>query len=334
LALEDKISVVVCTYNQEQTIGRALDSILCQRCEWPIEILIGEDASTDNTGAICHDYATRYPDIVRLFSRPQNWGLVRNYYDCLHEARGKYIADLAGDDEWCDPQKLSKELHLHETHPEVVLVHTDYRLRYAESGRLDLAPFYPYPKGITEGKNLTTYILTQMERPVVHLCTAMYRTEVYRACYEAYPPLFDHKKYRCEDLQLCALLSQRGSFAYIDSVTLNYSIAPSISNTYDDAKQFAFVKQATQLSYDLQQALQLPNDSTLRHYFSLRIHALMMHAFRAHRPELRQEVLTCAEQWGAKLFFKTKIISWLTSTELLWRCSLLLRKQVFQLLRH
>ena len=129
MILEDKISVIVCTYNQQQTIARALDSILRQRCVWPIEIIIGEDCSTDKTQEICADYASRYPDIIRLISNPKNKGLLNNYYDCLLEARGKYIADLAGDDEWCDPRKLEKERLLLEEHPDVVLVHTDYRLR-------------------------------------------------------------------------------------------------------------------------------------------------------------------------------------------------------------
>ena len=80
--MEEMISVVVVTYNQEKTIARTLDSILCQRCHLPIEIVIGEDASTDNTRAICEDYAKRYPQI-RLFSNPQNKGVADNYIDCL-----------------------------------------------------------------------------------------------------------------------------------------------------------------------------------------------------------------------------------------------------------
>ena len=41
--MEEMISVVVVTYNQEKTIGRTLDAILCQKCHLPIEIVIGED---------------------------------------------------------------------------------------------------------------------------------------------------------------------------------------------------------------------------------------------------------------------------------------------------
>ena len=50
--MEDKISVIVATYNQEDTIARTLDSILMQRCHLPIEIVVGEDCSTDSTRTV------------------------------------------------------------------------------------------------------------------------------------------------------------------------------------------------------------------------------------------------------------------------------------------
>ena len=98
--MEDKISVIVTTYNQEDTIGRTLNSILAQKCHLPIEIIIGEDCSTDNTRSVCKDYAQRYPQIIRLMPKAENKGIQNNYYDCLLECKGKYIADCAGDDFW------------------------------------------------------------------------------------------------------------------------------------------------------------------------------------------------------------------------------------------
>ena len=67
--MEDKISVIVTTYNQEDTIGRTLNSILAQKCHLPIEIIIGEDCSTDNTRSVCENYAQRYPHIIRLMPK-------------------------------------------------------------------------------------------------------------------------------------------------------------------------------------------------------------------------------------------------------------------------
>lgn len=328
------ISVVVCTYNQEKTIAKTLDSILRQKCSWPIEILIGEDCSSDHTLQICQEYAQRYPDTIRLFANQYNKGLLDNYYDCLLQVRGKYIADLAGDDEWCDPCKLESQRLLLEEHPDVVLVHTDYRLRDEASGQLHFPPYTQYPLKYMDGKQLTVPILTQTRRPVVHLCTAMYRTEAFQKCYEKYTDLFRNHLYPCEDLQLCALLSRMGRFAYINNISLNYSAGVSISKTKDEANQFDFVRRCTQLTYDLQQRLQIPMDKRMQDFYCYRIFAMLMHAFRAHDPSLREETRKYAQQWQVHQEFRTSAVAFLTSNDLLWRISLFLRKQLFKLHRN
>ena len=66
------ISVIVATYNQETTIARTLDAILRQQCHLPIEIVIGEDCSTDLTPQICDDYAQRYPSQIRVIHNAHN----------------------------------------------------------------------------------------------------------------------------------------------------------------------------------------------------------------------------------------------------------------------
>ena len=122
--MEDKISVIVATYNQEETIARTLDSVLMQQCHVPIEIILGEDCSTDGTLAVCQHYANEHPDVIRLIANKQNKGLVDNYFDCILAAQGKYIADCAGDDFWTDPLKLEKEVCVMEQHPNVTMALT------------------------------------------------------------------------------------------------------------------------------------------------------------------------------------------------------------------
>ena len=85
------VSVIVLTYNQKNTVARALDSVLCQQCDFSYEILIGDDASSDGTQAILSEYANKY-DNITLFAREQNVGVTRNAYDTLMQAKGKYIA--------------------------------------------------------------------------------------------------------------------------------------------------------------------------------------------------------------------------------------------------
>ena len=118
------VSVIVCTYNQEQYIAQTLDSILMQQCDFDIEVLVGEDCGTDNTRRICEEYAQKYPQ-VRLLDRPHNMGKQRNFFDALCQARGKYVSMCDGDDYWQDELMLQKEVDYLESHPECVIVYHD-----------------------------------------------------------------------------------------------------------------------------------------------------------------------------------------------------------------
>lgn len=103
------ISVVVATYNHESYVIECLDSILHQNCNVPFEVIIGDDASTDNTQSICIQYQQKYPEQVSCILQEHNKGLLNNYADLLELCRGKYIAQCAGDDYWCDSSKLQKQ---------------------------------------------------------------------------------------------------------------------------------------------------------------------------------------------------------------------------------
>lgn len=100
------VSVLVLTYNHERYISEALESILMQNVDFRYEILIGDDASTDNTVEILLRYKRKYPDIIKLFLNKINLGATHNAYNILKEARGYYLATCEGDDYWTDKKKL------------------------------------------------------------------------------------------------------------------------------------------------------------------------------------------------------------------------------------
>ena len=83
------VSVIVLTYNHEKYIKEALDSILMQKVNFDYEILIGDDASSDNTVKILKKYQNRYPNIIRLFLNKINLGGTYNAYNVLINAKGK-----------------------------------------------------------------------------------------------------------------------------------------------------------------------------------------------------------------------------------------------------
>lgn len=144
-----KISVAIITYNQQDTIAQTLDSVLCQRGDFDLELVIGEDASTDGTLSICQDYAHRYPEQIILLSGEQNMGIMGNSTRTLRACTGDYVNMLAGDDYWCDDHKLDKQLRYMREHPEFGVVSTDgYRL-LVKTGKLveGLPPLDPVPDG-------------------------------------------------------------------------------------------------------------------------------------------------------------------------------------------
>lgn len=115
------ISVLMLAWNHELYIAQAIESILNQRCDFSLEIIIGEDRSRDRTREVCEDYQRRFPGKIRLIVSDGNVGMHRNFARIWHRARGKYIAFLEGDDYWIDDKKLSKQVALMEDHPDYTL---------------------------------------------------------------------------------------------------------------------------------------------------------------------------------------------------------------------
>ena len=104
------VSVVVITYNHEKYIRKCLDSILMQNLDFPFEIIIGDDRSTDQTPDIITEYKEKYPHIIKPNLRTINVGASKNQYDCFLRCNGDYIAILDGDDFWTDKLKLKIQI--------------------------------------------------------------------------------------------------------------------------------------------------------------------------------------------------------------------------------
>jgi len=120
------VSVCVQTYQHASFIRECLDGILMQQTDFPFEILLGEDESSDGTREICIEYAEKHPDKIRLFlhSRANNIAINGNptgrfnFMHNLFSARGRYIAICEGDDYWIDSFKLQKQVDFLEANPD------------------------------------------------------------------------------------------------------------------------------------------------------------------------------------------------------------------------
>ncbi len=118
---EIKLSVIFITYNHEKYVEKALRSVCEQETEFPFEVVVGEDCSTDSTREILRRVADEYPGRVRLLFREKNFGRpTLNVYNTTMECRGEYLAYLEGDDYWTDKHKLQKQVTFLEEHPEYI----------------------------------------------------------------------------------------------------------------------------------------------------------------------------------------------------------------------
>ncbi len=101
-----KLSVLVVCYNQEKFIAQALESILMQQTNFPFEVVIADDYSTDGTVAVAHSLLKSSTIDYRVLPSDQNLGLSLNYQRGFTACRGEYIAVLEGDDYWISTNHL------------------------------------------------------------------------------------------------------------------------------------------------------------------------------------------------------------------------------------
>lgn len=116
------VSICCITYNHAQFIRKCLDGFLMQQTDFPIEILIHDDCSTDGTTEIIREYEAKYPDLIFPLYEEENQyqqgkAAEIDFYN-YRRARGKYIAYCEGDDYWTDPLKLQKQVDFMEANPE------------------------------------------------------------------------------------------------------------------------------------------------------------------------------------------------------------------------
>lgn len=117
-----EVSIVCAAYNQEQYIREALDGFLAQETSFPFEIVIHDDASTDQTAEIIRYYAARYPEIVKPIYQKENQYSRGGFKPSIYAAgfaRGRYIALCEGDDFWICNEKLQVQFDAMERHPEI-----------------------------------------------------------------------------------------------------------------------------------------------------------------------------------------------------------------------
>ena len=159
------VSVICTTYNHEKYIRKCLDGFIMQETDFPYEVLVHDDASTDNTASIVREYEKLYSDIIKPIYQTENQyskGRLITRDIVFPKCKGKYIALCEGDDYWTDPLKLQKQVTALETHPDCFMcVCKAERVSEDESEILGYYPGFPLNESVIESDRFLNIIFKE-----------------------------------------------------------------------------------------------------------------------------------------------------------------------------
>lgn len=183
MTIEDNdivVSVIMITYNHEKYIRQAIDGVTMQKTNFRYELLVGDDASTDDTQEIIKELAQKNPDIIKPILRDKNMGAVLNFSDLLERSKGKYVAICDGDDFWTCDCKLQKQVNFLESHAEYTICCHPVLQIYDDKSQPDvvLHPLILAGKDAEKRGNLNIHDLIRMN--TVASLSTMYRWGIER----------------------------------------------------------------------------------------------------------------------------------------------------------
>ena len=147
------VSVWCTTYNHFSYIRDALDSFISQQTNFPYEIIVHDDCSTDGTAEILQEYQSKYSEIIKPIFEKENLyskgiPFARDIFK--KNMNGKYVAVCDGDDFWCNPLKIQRQFDYMEAHKDCsLMMHNGYFLN-AKNNRKKLINPYPTTEILTE----------------------------------------------------------------------------------------------------------------------------------------------------------------------------------------
>jgi glycosyltransferase involved in cell wall biosynthesis len=211
---EPLVSICCITYNHENYIRDCIEGFLMQKTTFPIEIIIHDDASTDNTAQIIKEYADQNPDLfVTILQTENQWskggGSIFARF-VFPRARGKYIALCEGDDYWTDSYKLQKQVYFLEENP-------DYGIASSRFVAHDKNDVYT---GIFELTEYDSHVFFAMQKkPIVATLTSVIRKD---AIYPLLQRIKNKNLWFIMDIWFWQLISLNWKIHVMDDVTAVY----------------------------------------------------------------------------------------------------------------
>jgi glycosyltransferase involved in cell wall biosynthesis len=255
------VSVRVVTYNHEQYITRCIEGILMQKTNFPFEVIIGEDFSTDKTREIVCSYRNQYPDKIKVLLSAQNLGPAHNSLQVFRACQGRYHAMCEGDDYWIDPLKLQKQVDLLEANPGLSLCFHNVFAVNEKSAVTRL--FYESP--LKETLNFDD--VCQISTPTA---SVMARSEILATLPEW------RMKVWCSDAVFRLWCAHHGKLGYINEIMAVYRVHEH-SLTASGATQ-----REKYFSQEMFLYQQLDQDTGYQHHEAIRLHIKSVQERYAH----------------------------------------------------
>ncbi len=218
------VSIKMITYNHEQYIAQAIEGVLLQETEFPIELVIGEDCSTDRTREIILEYQKQHPDVIRVITSEHNVGMKRNNWRTIGACRGAYMAFCEGDDYWTDRNKLQKQVEWLEANRDCSAVFHAAKACYGDQPGKTSAGRAMKPR--SKRTFATKDVILDVAFNFI-TASLTFRSEHMRDL-----PEFYHKSL-VGDFPLMLILSVRGSIGYSDELMCVHRVGTPASWTMD-----------------------------------------------------------------------------------------------------
>ena len=119
-----KVSVCIVTYNQENYIQQCLQSVIDQKTDFELEIIVADDCSTDRTTEVIKNFQEKHPEKFNVLIRKKNIGALENFVDTHRRAKGDYVCHLDGDDYWLE-NKLQSQVRILDNNQDIAIAAHD-----------------------------------------------------------------------------------------------------------------------------------------------------------------------------------------------------------------
>ena len=199
------ISVLIPCYNQARYLAQTLESVLAQK-NVSFEVIISDDASTDDTAIIAERFASADPR-VRFQRHQKNLGMASNWNWCLDQARGEFIKYVFGDDYLTAPDSLEQLLAPLLADPLVTLSTSARLIVNADTKPVATTQGFPGTCRLS-GKEVITHCLLENRNLIGEPSAVLFRRSTARP--------FDGSFRQLIDVELWYHLLTVGDFYYID----------------------------------------------------------------------------------------------------------------------